>query len=102
MPLTPEQLTTLTEALAALAHRQWAGWMASLFAQSPMQRDESVVLPRDLARRWKRQQRQPYAFLPPEAQEAARVEAAKVLAVLATEGLTLSHGSPPVATDWGC
>ena len=101
MPLTPEQLTTLTDSLAALAHQQWAGWLAYLFSQSRMQADESVAIPRDLARRWKRQQRQPYAFLPPDEQERERTHAAQVLALLAHEGLTLSH-TPAVTYSGDC
>lgn len=72
----------LREQLAALAHEQWAAWMAYLFEQSRPNDDGSVTIPASLAARWRRQVASDYAGLPDEERESDRIEADKVLEIV--------------------
>lgn len=69
------------EALAALEHDQWAGWMRYLFDRSSLNPDGSVTIPAELVRRWGRQMRIEYEDLPAGERESDRVEARKVLSL---------------------
>lgn len=73
----------LREALAALAHAQWSGWMEYLFEQSQVNTDGTVTIPAWAAARWQRQMTTPYAALAAEEQESDRSEADRVVAVIA-------------------
>ena len=66
------------EALAALAHEQWAGWTRWMLdcLASPTREDHIA--------RWERQMSTLYADLPEREKESDRVEARKVLALLDT------------------
>ena len=77
------------EALAALAHEQWSGWMRYLFAQCPELYTGSRLIPVEWATRWVRQMKTPYAELSETEKDSDRTEARRVLAVLA------AAGSPP-------
>ena len=77
------------EALAALAHEQWSGWMRYLFAQFPKLYTGSRLIPVEWATRWVRQMKTPYAELSETEKDSDRTEARRVLAVLA------AAGSPP-------
>ncbi len=76
------------EALAALAHEQWSGWMRHLFDRStkcgnPASLvDRSVMIHSDDVERWQRQMGTPYAFLSEEEKESDRREADRVLELL--------------------
>lgn len=77
------------EALAALAHEQWSGWMEYLFGKC-VWRDRGdgsnePAIPQEFADRWIRQMNTPYAGLSEEEKESDRVEARKVLALLKEE-----------------
>ena len=81
------------EALAALAHEQWSGWMRYLFAQCPELYTGSRLIPVEWATRWVRQMKTPYAELSETEKDSDRTEARRVLAVLAAAG---SPPSPPI------
>lgn len=78
----------LREALAALAHDQWSGWMAYLFARcQTVEHAENgyriaAYIPPPLVGRWRRQMETPYADLPEEEKASDRAEADRVLALL--------------------
>lgn len=79
--------TARVETLAALAHDQWSDWMEYLFKQcNTVDETDRADIPPELVARWWRQMRTPYADLPEGEKESDRVEARKVLAVLAAEG----------------
>ena len=71
-----------TEALAALAHEQWSGWMRYLFSKTTEDVSGGAVIPRSLVERWRRQMSTPYDALPEEEKDSDRKEAARVLEVL--------------------
>lgn len=78
------------EALAALAHEQWSGWMRYLFEKcEDMERrgpgvcERIQAIPPWAVERWQRQMSTPYAALPEEEKESDRKEADRVLALLA-------------------
>lgn len=73
----------MRELLAALAHDQWSGWMGYMFGLSVKNADGSITIPADKAARWTRQMTTPYTDLPDHERESDRVEADKVLALLA-------------------
>lgn len=69
------------EALADLCHEQWSGWMKYLFEKSSVQNDESVAIPPDMVKRWKRQLSTPYKDLSKKEQDSDRTEADKFIAL---------------------
>jgi hypothetical protein len=77
--MTPDELR---EALAALCHMQWAGWMTYLYAKSHVNDDGSVTIPAELVARWGRQMATPYRQLSAPEQDSDRHEADKFLALL--------------------
>jgi hypothetical protein len=78
----------LIEKLAALAHRQWSGWMQYLFGKCEDQQFDGrtqKVIPAWAVERWQRQMTTPYAELPEKEKESDREEARRVLAALEGE-----------------
>ena len=73
----------LREALATLAHEQWSGWMDYLFQFISVDINGRWVLDRQKAERWNRQRRTPYIELSEREKESDRIEADKVLALMA-------------------
>ena len=67
------------EALAAVAHEQWSGWMRYLFDQTETLPSGDVVIPAHVASRWKRQIDTPYKKLSEEEKESDRAEAKRVI-----------------------
>ncbi len=78
---TPDKDTDLPEALAALAHEQWSGWMEYLFSKGTFNEDDTWTMPAWAVKHWKRQMNTPYADLSETEQDGDRVEAARVLQV---------------------
>lgn len=81
-------MNTEREALAALAHEQWSGWMKYLFSKCVIvtyQGGERVVaeIPHWARERWVRQMNTPYDNLSEEEKESDRAEADRVFARLA-------------------
>lgn len=80
------KLDPFGEALAALAHESWSGWMRYLFdkARKVTEPDGRIaaVIPADSCDRWLRQMMTDYAELPEEEKESDRKEAAKMLEVV--------------------
>ena len=72
----------LVKELAEYAHKSWAGWMDYLFSKSGQYANGSVIIPPDLADRWKRQAATPYRKLPESEKESDRDEARKMLKII--------------------
>ena len=75
----------LREALAALCHEQWSGWMKYLFSKC-VERDRDsggkcLVIPEWAAVRWGEQANTPYRNLSNAEQDSDRKEADRFLAV---------------------
>lgn len=70
------------EKLADLAHKSWSGWMEHLFEKSESNEDGTVVIPKELVERWKRQIETKYEDLSDDEKESDRKEARKVLKIL--------------------
>lgn len=77
-----EKYLELLELFADLEHDSWSRWMKYLFEKSHLREDGSVVIPPDLARRWKWQSSTRYVDLPGDMKESDRIEARKFLALL--------------------
>jgi len=75
-------MDALRESLAALSHAQWAGWMDYLFGLSVEMPNGTVVIPKALVARWKRQMATKYALLSEGEKDSDRTEADKVIALL--------------------
>lgn len=71
----------LREALADLAHDQWAGWMDYLFECSKDNADGSVTIPSGLVKRWKRQCNTIYEDLSEEEKDSDRKESDKMIKI---------------------
>lgn len=77
------------EALAALCHEQWSGWMKYLFSKCKnasgmyMQAGTpDAIIPGSFVERWTRQLSTPYDELPEGEKESDRKEADKFLALM--------------------
>lgn len=76
---------TLREEMAAHAHEMWSGWMKYLYSKAS--RDPltgEYVIPIWATERWTRQMLTAYADLPEEEKESDRIEADRILAVIAS------------------
>lgn len=79
----------LVEALAALAHEQWSGWMEYLFTRAVMLDAVMTVggkLSDEWPERWRRQMKTSYAELSEKEKESDREEARRVIALLRKRG----------------
>ncbi len=92
---TRSELWEVREQLAALAHEQWAGWMAHVFRKCE-QREGGWWMPAEWADRWLRQIATPYLFLTPSEQDSDRKEAERVLGVM----LTVAPTGAPAPCVW--
>ena len=72
----------MREKLAALAHRQWSGWMRYMLSEGTHHVDGSITLPLPLVARWMRQMNTPYKDLPESEKNADRYEADKVIGLV--------------------
>ena len=75
----------LTEILAELSHKQWAGWMKYLFSKcvDPIHHtQDGIVIPLEFVQRWVRQANTEYKDLPEEEKVSDRKEAEKIIEVL--------------------
>ncbi len=72
----------LVEKLAALEHRQWAGWMKYLFARGKMHIDNRFTIDSKWVEQWSRQLETDYKDLPEDEKNRARTEALKILKLL--------------------
>lgn len=76
----------LVEALAALAHKQWSGWMNYIFEKCTYKGHRAegyvLILPTEYGERWLRQVSTPYAELPENEKESDRKEARRIIRVL--------------------
>lgn len=76
--VTKEEL----EGIADTQHAIWSHWMDYLFSVSEERSDGTVVIPKELAQRWKKQVKTEYAKLSEDEKESDREQALKVLARL--------------------
>ena len=67
------------EALAALVHGQWSGWMEYLFSKGTFNPDGTWTMPAWAVTRWARQMTTSYADLSEEEKENDRREADMLL-----------------------
>lgn len=84
----------LIEALAALAHEQWSGWMRYLFKKAQIlpryyQDDRELYVPR-----WQRQMETSYMDLPENEKESDRQEARRVIEVFRAYAATAAPAAP--------
>ncbi len=68
------------EALAALQHEQWSGWMIYLFSRCTSV-EGGQLIPREWVERWTRQMGLPYAELTDAEKDSDRAEADRVIAL---------------------
>lgn len=73
----------LAEALAALSHEQWSGWMKYLFSKCTFNDDGTAIIPARAVERWQRQMTTSYTELSEEEKNSDRIEANKVLDLVA-------------------
>lgn len=76
--VTKEEL----EGIADTQHAIWSHWMNHLFTVSEERSDGTVVIPKELAKKWKKQSKTDYAKLSEDEKESDREQALKVLARL--------------------
>lgn len=80
----------MKEELADLCHRQWAGWMEHLFSKcdSTMPNilsaldNDSLIIPAEFVKRWKRQMEMPYSELSEDEQNSDRSEADRFIEII--------------------
>ena len=75
----------LIEELSHYEHASWARWMNYLFSKcqrSTVEYDESLTIPQDLVRRWKKQAETEYADLSEAEKESDRKEVAHILPII--------------------
>ena len=77
----PNKDTDLGEALAALAHEQWSGWIEYIFIKGIFNDDGTLTIPARDVKSWKRQMNTPYDELTGLEKYDARAEAERVLQV---------------------
>lgn len=82
-PADGRELDARREALAALCHEQWSGWMRHLFSKSTPNGWGGELIPGWAVNRWMRQMNTPYEKLSEEEKESDREEADRILALLA-------------------
>lgn len=87
----------LREELAQLAHEQWLGWMAYLFAKSTLNEDGTATIPRWAVERWMRQVKTSYHDLPDNEKQSDKEEADKVLEILKQNNIY--NGDKPYRID---
>lgn len=85
--------TEVREALAALCHEQWSGWMEYLFSKCVTNLEPGcMILPRWAVDRWQRQMTTAYGDLSAEEKDSDRAEADRILALL--DSSTPSQAEP--------
>jgi hypothetical protein len=73
------------EQLADYAHKTWSNWMKYLFEKSELKDDGSVIIPKDLVNRWKRQLDTKYEDLTIEEQDSDIKEANKIIEIIGSK-----------------
>lgn len=78
----------IIEALAAVEHERWSGWMRYLFSHCAQEFDRKII-PRWACERWTIQSCTPYSNLTEKEKESDRVEARKTIAALRACGVEI-------------
>lgn len=72
----------LIEELAAVEHERWAHWQSYLHSQGVRQDDGSIVICKDLVRRWERQISTHYSQLSEKEKQADRDQVSRVIPLI--------------------
>jgi len=72
----------MKEVMAAKVHDIWCSWMQSVLNRSAEMSDGSVVIPKGLAERWRRQAVTPYNCLTEQEQASDKAIAENILDLL--------------------
>lgn len=75
-------MNEVRELLAALAHKQWSGWMRHLFGKCQKKDDGSIIIPSAYVKNLKRLMGIPYSELSEDEKDSDREEADKVISAL--------------------
>jgi hypothetical protein len=70
------------ELLAAVEHERWSHWQRFVHEQCRLDRDGSLVIPPELARKWERQFSTPYDSLTEEEKESDREQVRRYLPMI--------------------
>lgn len=70
--------------MAAKVHDIWCSWMQSVLDRSAEMPDGSVIIPKGLAQRWRRQAVTPYERLTEQEQASDKAIASDILDLLQT------------------
>jgi hypothetical protein len=76
--------TKIIDILANQSHISWSNWMKYLFELCEQQQDGTVIIPKILVERWKRQINTSYEDLSLEEQSSDKLEAIKYIKLLET------------------
>lgn len=82
------------EALAALQHEQWTGWMRYLFSRCVPTAPGGRLIPQEWVERWQRQMDTPYAELTDAEKDSDRAEADRVIALFKAKPADTPSPSP--------
>lgn len=77
-------MITVREVMAAKVHDVWCSWMQSVLDRSVEMPDGSVIIPKELAQRWRRQAVTPYERLTEQEQASDKAIASDILDLLQT------------------
>lgn len=81
------RLNGIVDELASIEHARWSHWQRYLHSKCEPQPDGSLVIPADLAARWKRQVETPYHLLSEQEKQSDRDQVQKYLpAIIAAFG----------------
>lgn len=72
----------MKEVMAAKVHDIWCSWMQSVFDRSAEMPDGSVIIPKGLVERWRRQAMTPYERLTEPEQASDKAIASDILDLL--------------------
>ena len=72
----------MREKIAWEQHAIWSHWMKYLFQCSSLLKDDSILIPADKAKRWKRQAKTPYHLLSKDEKESDRHQADKIIHIM--------------------
>lgn len=72
-------ISQLIEELAAIEHARWAHWQRYVHSSCERQPDGSLIIPKELVRRWELQIETGYSDLSPEEKASDREQVMKYL-----------------------
>lgn len=75
-------LEGLVEQLAAIEHERWSHWQRYMHEKAIKQSDGSLIIPRELVRKWELQIATPYSELTEEEKSSDREQVARYLPLI--------------------